>query len=176
MLLAVASEHQAALMAPTELLAEQHFASISRMLTGSRVRIELLTGAVKGPERESILSRLAAGEIDILIGTHALLTESVRFASLAVAIVDEQHRFGVHQRASLRVKAEDERSTPHLLVMTATPIPRTLTISLLGDLDVSIIAGLPPGRKPIATRVVNPEKRAEVFDFVRSRIERAKVG
>ncbi|MEZ6234851.1 MAG: ATP-dependent DNA helicase RecG [Phycisphaerales bacterium] len=174
MLMAVASEHQGALMAPTELLAEQHFASISRVLAGSRVRIELLTGAIKGDERASILARLGDGEIDILVGTHALLTEKVRFKSLAVAIVDEQHRFGVHQRAALRVKAEDERSTPHLLVMTATPIPRTLTISLLGDLDVSVIDGLPPGRQPIATRVVPPDKRAEVFDFLRTRVERGE--
>lgn len=174
MLMAVASGHQAALMAPTELLAEQHAASISRMLAGSRVRLELLTGAVKGGERESILARLAAGEIDILIGTHALLTETVRFRSLAVAIVDEQHRFGVHQRARLRVMAEDERSTPHLLVMTATPIPRTLTISLLGDLDVSVIEGLPPGRRLVATRIVHPEQRAEVFSFVRSRVDRGE--
>ena len=191
MLLAAASGHQSALMAPTELLAEQHFASISKVLgaTGgrggeggggggglveSRVKIELLTGAIKGEQRESILTRLASGQIDILIGTHALLTESVRFSSLAVAIVDEQHRFGVHQRASLRVKAEDETSTPHLLVMTATPIPRTITISLLGDLDVSVIEGMPPGRKPIATRVVPPEKRGEVFEFVRTRVERGE--
>ncbi len=209
MLMAVASKHQAALMAPTELLAEQHFASISAMLEGSDVRVELLTGNVTGQERASLLGRLERGEVDLLIGTHALLTESVRFASLAVAIIDEQHRFGVHQRARLRQKGtgtpaeraapearEDgllagaaaepaaaesaatgaaeggnDLSTPHVLVMTATPIPRTLAITLFGDLDVSTIRGLPPGRKPVRTRVVGMDKWDEVYAYVRKRLD-----
>jgi len=171
MLLAVAAEHQAALMAPTEILAEQHHESMTRMLQGSRVRIELLTGARTGPEREAILGRLEAGEIDIVIGTHALLTEHVRFKSLAVAIVDEQHRFGVHQRATMRAKTSDHRSVPHVLVMTATPIPRSLAMTLFGDLDVSVIDGLPPGRQPVRTRVVAPDKRPDVYAWVRERID-----
>lgn len=179
MLMAVASDHQATLMAPTEILAEQHFASISAMLRGSRVRAELLTGSVESDQRASILARAASGDVDILIGTHALLTESVRFASLAVAIIDEQHRFGVHQRATLRAKATGagdaaglpDNQTPHVFVMTATPIPRTLAITLFGDLDISVITGMPPGREPVATRVVGPEQRDEVYRHVRERLE-----
>ncbi|MFG0326059.1 MAG: ATP-dependent DNA helicase RecG [Phycisphaerales bacterium JB037] len=171
MLLAVAGGHQAALMAPTEILAEQHHASISEMLKGSRVRVKLLTGATPEPEAASILRALEQGNIDLLIGTHALLTERVRFRSLAVAIIDEQHRFGVHQRATLRAKSDDAGSSPHVLVMTATPIPRTLAITLFGDLDVSTITGLPPGRKPIVTRVVAPDERDAVYRFVRERVE-----
>ena len=144
MLMAVASRHQAALMAPTEILAEQHYGNISALLAGSKVRVELLTGGVPEAERASILSRLEAGEVDLLIGTHALLTESVRFSSLAVSVIDEQHRFGVGQRARLRSKASTPDVTPHVLVMTATPIPRTLAITLFGDLDISAITGLPP--------------------------------
>jgi ATP-dependent DNA helicase RecG len=174
MLLAVASEAQASLMAPTELLAEQHHASISRMLAGSRVRCELLTGTTPAAAREALLARLAAGEIDILVGTHALLTESVKFKSLAVAIIDEQHRFGVVQRAGLREKASDAASTPHVLVMTATPIPRTLAITLFGDLDVSSIKGLPPGRKPIVTRVVAGAGRGGVYEEIKARIARGQ--
>jgi len=179
MLLAVASGHQAALMAPTEILAEQHFGSLSRTLEGSKVRVALLTGAVTGPEREGLLAGLERGEVDVLVGTHALLTESVRFHSLAVAVIDEQHRFGVHQRAMLRVKGGPESrgagtaepSTPHVVVMTATPIPRTLGITLFGDLDISTIDEPPPGRTPIETRVVAPEGRAGVYALVRERLE-----
>lgn len=176
MLMAVASGHQAALMAPTSILAEQHLSSITSILRSSDVRVELLTGSVSAAERESILSRLVSGEIDILVGTHALLTEDVRFASLALAVIDEQHRFGVEQRASLRTGSTvdtdaSHRSTPHVLVMTATPIPRTLTISLLGDLDVSTIEGLPPGRKPIETKVFPSTQRDRVYANVRQRID-----
>lgn len=176
MLMAVASRHQAALMAPTEILAEQHAASIRQILSGARTNVELLTGSTTRAERASIVSRIERGEVDIVIGTHAILTESVRFASLAVAVIDEQHRFGVHQRARLRSKgstgdAANDRLTPHVLVMTATPIPRTLALTIFGDLDTSTIRGLPPGRKPIATRVVPGEKRDEVYQFVRKRID-----
>jgi ATP-dependent DNA helicase RecG len=170
MLMAVASQKQAALMAPTELLAEQHHASISRLLHGSKVRAQLLVGGLPQAERDSILTRLEAGEIDILIGTHALLTESVRFADLAVAIIDEQHRFGVHQRARLREKATDEASTPHVLVMTATPIPRTVAITLFGDLDVSTIKGLPPGRRPVRTTVVPFAHSRDAYADIFSRL------
>ncbi|VAX41953.1 ATP-dependent DNA helicase RecG, partial [hydrothermal vent metagenome] len=180
MLLAVASNHQAALMAPTELLAEQHYASITKALAGSKVRVALLTGSLVGADREVLLDQLARGEIDIIIGTHALLTETVAFHSLAVAIIDEQHRFGVHQRATLRVKGAAvvgsitqpaALSTPHVLVMTATPIPRTMGITLFGDLDISTIDGLPPGRTPVETRVVTPADFAETYAFVRARLD-----
>ncbi len=234
MLIAVANKQQAALMAPTELLAEQHFATISAMLKGSSVKIELLTGTLPERERARIQSRLASGDIDILIGTHALLTEGVRFESLAVAVIDEQHRFGVHQRAALRSKggltAENAEQAseglapqllkplpssssssssssskskskskskssslppsplsapsavnpssgdsrplaPHVIVMTATPIPRTLALTLLGDLDISVIDELPPGRTPIATRVVEPARSGEVYEYVRKRLD-----
>jgi ATP-dependent DNA helicase RecG len=180
MLMAVASKTQAAIMAPTEILADQHFASITKMLAGSEVRVELLTGAVKPAARALLLERLARGEIDLLVGTHALLTKGVRFSNLSVVIIDEQHRFGVHQRAALRSKGDDAAGAdgrvlvPHVLVMTATPIPRTLALTLFGDLDVSTIRRLPPGRKAIATRVVQPAMRAEVYRFVRSRIDRGE--
>jgi len=170
-LMAVSSGHQAAVMAPTELLAEQHFASMGRMLEGSRVRIGLLTGSLPRAERDALLASLRAGDIDLLIGTHALLTEGVEFASLAVAIIDEQHRFGVHQRAKLRANATDTSTTPHVLVMTATPIPRSVAMTLLGDLDVSTIRGLPAGRTPISTKVVEPRGRIEAYKWLARRIE-----
>ena len=171
MLMAAASECQAALVAPTEILAEQHYASISEMLAGSRVRLQLLTGATPRGEREALVADLAAGHIDVLIGTHSLLTESVKFASLAVAVIDEQHRFGVHQRASLRTRGNEPGSVAHVLVMTATPIPRSLSMTLFGDLDVSVIDGMPPGRKPVRTRVVSPMERHDVYAEVRTRLD-----
>ncbi len=174
MLLAVASEHQAAIMAPTELLAEQHFSTLTDLLAESDVRVELLTGSLSQSERSSVQKRLEAGEIDIVVGTHALLTERVGFRSLAVAVIDEQHRFGVHQRARLRAKGGDPRSAPHVLVMTATPIPRTLTLTIFGDLDVSTIRGLPPGRMPVTTKLVGFEQTDEVYDYVRTRIDRGE--
>ncbi len=176
MLLAVAAKKQSSLMAPTELLAEQHLSSISKMLQGTRVRVELLTGSTPKADRESILARLAAGDIDILIGTHALLSDPVQFHDLAVAVIDEQHRFGVRQRATLREKASDKDTTPHVIVMTATPIPRTLAITLFGDLDISTITGLPPGRRPITTRVVTGDARPEVFEELAQRIQRGEQG
>ncbi|MFG0286219.1 MAG: ATP-dependent DNA helicase RecG [Phycisphaerales bacterium JB039] len=172
MLMAVASKRQGALMAPTELLAEQHFASLSRLLEGSDVRMALLTGATATADRDSILRALEAGAIDILVGTHALITQRVRFASLAVAVIDEQHRFGVAQRAQLREKGTgDGAVTPHVLVMTATPIPRTMAIALFGDLDISTIDELPPGRTPIRSRLVPPAMWAEVYGYVRKRLD-----
>jgi len=174
MLMATATGHQAALMAPTELLAEQHYLSISGMLEGTGVRIGLLTGSVPAAERTSLLAKIESGELDILIGTHALLTESVRFHSLAVAIIDEQHRFGVHQRAHLRTHATKEGeqpTTPHVLVMTATPIPRTLGMTLFGDLDISTIDGLPPGRKPVRTSIVAPARRSDVYKRLKLRLD-----
>ncbi|MEZ6319337.1 MAG: DEAD/DEAH box helicase [Phycisphaerales bacterium] len=177
MLMAVAGGHQAALMAPTELLAEQHFASIEALLAGSQVRLALLTGSMTDADRAGVLARLREGEIDIAVGTHALLTESVEFRDLAVAVIDEQHRFGVEQRAKLRVKgmkaeASSARElarplTPHVVVMTATPIPRSIGLTLFGDLDLSVIDGMPPGRA-IETRLVPPSDRAAVYAEVRA--------
>lgn len=174
MLLATATGHQACLMAPTELLAEQHLASIRAMLADTDVEIVLLTGGLTASVRRERLERIESGEVDIVIGTHALLTESVRFRRLALAVVDEQHRFGVVQRAALRAKSEDRDEVPHLLVMTATPIPRTLSLTLFGDLDVSIIDGRPPGRTPVVTRVVGEEKRDDVYGYVAQRLARGE--
>lgn len=168
MLQAVAARHQAALMAPTELLAEQHFQSVSAMLEGSKVSLALLTGSLPAKVREARMASIAAGEIDLVIGTHALLTETVKFKSLTLAVIDEQHRFGVHQRSALRDKSSD--LVPHVLVMTATPIPRTLSLTVFGDLDVSIIHGLPPGRSPIVTRHVSERQRNEVYDWVAKKL------
>ncbi len=174
MLMAVASGHQAALMAPTELLAEQHGATIGGMLRGGRVSIEVLTGSLTVAQRRDVLARLEAGEIDLLIGTHALLTEHVRFKSLALAVIDEQHRFGVHQRATIRSKGLDDRTVPHTLVMTATPIPRTLSLTVFGDLDVSTIRGMPPGRRPVATRVRELAAADTVYRHVADRLARGE--
>lgn len=179
MLLAVAGKHQAMLMAPTEILAEQHFASISRILDGSSVRVALLTGATPKSERADTLAALLDGSLDIIIGTHALLSEGVRFKSLAVAVIDEQHRFGVSQRATLRERgtgadAAKEPTTPHVVVMTATPIPRSLGLTLFGDLDISTIRGLPPGRKPIKTVLADFQTRDDVYARVRKRIQKGE--
>ncbi len=176
MLLAVASKHQAALLAPTEILAEQHFASMSRLLGSSRVRIALLTGSTPESERTALTAKLCAGEIDLLVGTHALLSEDVKFHSLAVAIIDEQHRFGVAQRAQLRASASSGFATPHVLVMTATPIPRSLALTLFGDLDISVIRGLPPGRTPIATKLISSHDRVLAYNQLRERVERGEQG
>ncbi len=176
MLTAVASRHQAALMAPTELLAEQHTASIAQMLRGSNVRMGLLTGSLDPGARAALLERIAAGAIDLVIGTHALLTEGVAFKSLGVAVIDEQHRFGVHQRATLREKSSDAKSSPHTLVMTATPIPRTLSLTVFGDLDVSTLRGMPEGRGAITTRLVEPGQRAEAYARVRERLALGEQG
>ncbi|MCK4871682.1 MAG: ATP-dependent DNA helicase RecG [Phycisphaerales bacterium] len=173
MLLAVADRHQAVMMAPTELLAEQHHAVITHMLRGSNVRIGLLTGSLPTPQRRLLVQQCRSGEIDIVIGTHALLTGDVQFRSLALAVTDEQHRFGVEQRAQFRVKAHDRANptVPHILVMTATPIPRTLSLTLFGDLDISIISGLPPGRVPITTKLVDSSKHDEIYTYASKRIE-----
>lgn len=173
MLVAVTNRHQAALMAPTELLAEQHFASISRFLEGTSVRIALLTGGLVASERARIRDLVEMGEVDVVIGTHALLTGDVRFRALALAVVDEQHRFGVAQRAELRGKAPSGQ-TPHMLVMTATPIPRTLSLTVYGDLDVSTIRHRPKDRAPVHTRVLPESRAADAYHFVRERIDRGE--
>ena len=162
--LAAKNGRQCALMAPTELLAEQHFRSLAPLLEQASLRVGLLTGAVKGRARKELLAALAAGEVDLLIGTHALLSEGVDYADLGLVITDEQHRFGVAQRAALSAKA---RRPPHVLVLSATPIPRTLSLVIYGDLDVSVIDELPPGRTPVQTFVVGEDKRQRMYGFVR---------
>jgi ATP-dependent DNA helicase RecG len=162
MLAAIESGHQAALMAPTEILAEQHARNIKRLLAKTPFRVELLTGSVRAAEKRRLQNDLAAGEIHACIGTHALIQESVSFKQLGLAVIDEQHRFGVMQRAALRA----DGFNPDVLVMTATPIPRSLTMTIYGDLDVSIIDEMPPGRTPIETSVFGEEQRLEVKQLI----------
>ena len=167
MLIALDNGYQACIMAPTEILAEQHLNTINDFLTGMDVRVELLTGIVKGKRRNTILEDLAAGRVDILVGTHAVIEDTVRFARLGMVVVDEQHRFGVAQRAKLWSKSDNP---PHVLVMTATPIPRTLAMTLYGDLDVSVIDELPPGRKPIQTQHVYDAQLPQLYESIRRQI------
>ena len=167
MLIAVDNGFQACIMAPTEILAEQHLATVQEFLKGVNVKVELLTGIVKGKKRKEVLEQLATGEIDILVGTHALIEETVQFKNLGLAVVDEQHRFGVAQRAKLWAKNENP---PHILVMTATPIPRTLAMTIYGDLDVSVIDELPPGRKPIQTLHKYDNQTTSLFNGIRQQI------
>lgn len=167
MLLAVDNHCQACMMAPTEILATQHYATVMEFLKDMDIRVALLTGSTKKKERNTILPAIASGEIQIIIGTHALIEETVVFSSLGLAIIDEQHRFGVEQRSRLWKK---NAIVPHVLVMTATPIPRTLAMTLYGDLDVSVIDELPPGRKPIQTMHRYDNKKAQLYDFLRKEI------
>src|SRR5207253_3206209 len=161
MLAAVESGAQAALLAPTEILARQHHATLFSQLDSIGVRVAILTGREKGRARETVLMGLADGSIDILVGTQAIFQEKVAYKSLGLAVIDEQHRFGVSQRLLLSSKAEHP---PHLLVMTATPIPRTLTLTQYGEMDVSRIDEMPPGRTPVETRVISDERLTEVID------------
>lgn len=167
MLIAVDNGFQACLMAPTEILAEQHLATVLQMLRGTGVKAELLTGIVKGKRRTDVLQRLASGELHILVGTHALIEDTVQFANLGLAVVDEQHRFGVKQRAKLWAKNDNP---PHVLVMTATPIPRTLAMTIYGDLDVSVIDELPPGRKPIQTLHKYDNQTTSLYAGIRQQV------
>jgi ATP-dependent DNA helicase RecG len=170
MLRAVESGHQAALMAPTETLAEQHFQTLERLLTGGGLpSAALLTGSTSAAPRRDALGHLANGQLELVVGTHALIEEDVEFARLALAVVDEQHRFGVRQRAALDAKGPGG-AAPHALHMTATPIPRTLSLTAYGDLDVTALHELPAGRKPVRTWVVGEEKRAGAYEFIRERL------
>jgi ATP-dependent DNA helicase RecG len=170
LLTAVEAGYQAAVMAPTEILAEQHLLTLRQWLPPLDVPVELLTSAVKGRERQALLDGVKSGEIPCLVGTHALVQEGVEFRRLGLAVADEQHRFGVVQRATLRGKGDN----PHVLVMTATPIPRTLALTLYGDLDVSVIDEMPPGRQPIVT-VARPEgTRAQIYVFLRQQIKEGR--
>jgi ATP-dependent DNA helicase RecG len=171
MLLAIDNGYQACMMAPTEILANQHLVTIKEFLQNMNVRVELLTGSTTKKKRETLLSDLASGKIDILVGTHALIENTVVFKSLGMAVIDEQHRFGVEQRSKLWVK---NRTLPHVLIMTATPIPRTLAMTLYGDLDVSVIDELPPGRKPVKTVHRYDAKKAEVFEFLRAEVDKGR--
>jgi ATP-dependent DNA helicase RecG len=172
LLVAVANKHQAALMAPTEVLARQHALTLDRYLAHSRVRRLLLTGALTSAERREALRALAAGDIDLVVGTQALVQEDVCFARLGLVVIDEQHRFGVHQRARFRRLGVD----PHYLVMTATPIPRTIALSVFGDLDVSIVRQLPPGRQSVATRWEPAGEHEKVFARLREALTRGRQG
>lgn len=171
MLIALDNGFQACMMAPTEILAAQHYETIKQFLFGMNVRVELLMGSVKGKKREEILKGLLTGEVQILIGTHAVLEDTVNFASLGMVVIDEQHRFGVAQRAKLWAK---NTRPPHVLVMTATPIPRTLAMTLYGDLDVSVIDELPPGRKPIQTIHQFDNRRASLYSGIRKQINEGR--
>ena len=168
MLLAVSNGQQAALMAPTELLAEQHLATLCTLLQPLNLDVALLTGTVKGRSRQKLLQRIADGEVPVLVGTHALLYENVQFHGLGMIVVDEQHRFGVMQRAGLRQKG----LRPDVLVMTATPIPRTLAMTLYGDLDLSVLDELPPGRLPVKTVLLSEKRREHAYDVVRREIDK----
>ena len=167
---AVKSGFQAAMMAPTELLAKQHFASLKRDFEPFGVKVGLLSGSLSAKERKAVLESLKSGETDILVGTHALIQSDVRFANLGLVITDEQHRFGVNQRELLSAKGRN----PDILVMTATPIPRTLAVILYGDMDISVIDGMPRGRKPIKTFARKESARGKVYDFVHEQVKQGR--
>ena len=170
-LIALDNGFQACIMAPTEILAEQHYVTFQNLLSGMPVRVELLTGTVKGKRRQAVLDGLKDGEVRILVGTHAVLEDTVLFKSLGMVVIDEQHRFGVAQRARLWAK---NSNPPHVLVMTATPIPRTLAMTLYGDLDVSVIDELPPGRKPIQTVHQFDNRRESLYRGLRSQLNEGR--
>lgn len=171
MLLAMDNGFQACMMAPTEILAQQHYQSVRDLLEPMQIPVALLTGSIKGKERKEILKGLADGDISIVVGTHALIEDTVQFKNLGLAVIDEQHRFGVGQRARLWQK---NKLAPHVLVMTATPIPRTLAMTLYGDLDVSVIDELPPGRQEIKTVHRNEMRRANVMGFIKSEVDKGR--
>lgn len=170
MLVCVANGWQAALMAPTEILARQHSATLAKLLEGGRVKHRLLVGGQRDSERKQTLAELASGDLDLVIGTHAVVQDGVEFAKLGLAVIDEQHKFGVRQRAALR----RGDSSPHYLVMTATPIPRTMTMTQFGDLDVSILSEMPSGRQPVSTYVVTPSLRERWWKFVREKLHEGR--
>ena len=170
MLAAVAHGHQGVLVAPTEILAQQHLKTVESILHGSKVRVALYTGTLRAADRATVLAGMESGGFDIVVGTHAVLTKEVRFKSLAIAVIDEQHRFGVEQRAAIRAKGTGGAAVPHTLVMTATPIPRTLALSFFGDLDMTSLKGRLPGRTAPTTRVVPSEKARDVYSWVSMKV------
>ena len=171
MLISKDNGFQSCLMAPTEILATQHFATFKEMLANMDVKIALLTGSTKKKAREKLHKKLLSGKIDILIGTHALIEDTVNFNNLGFVVIDEQHRFGVAQRAKLWTKND---RPPHILVMTATPIPRTLAMTVYGDLDVSVIDELPPDRKPVITAHRFEQRRGSLYQFLRNEIRKGR--
>ncbi|MBO5601264.1 MAG: ATP-dependent DNA helicase RecG, partial [Prevotella sp.] len=171
MLIALDNQYQACIMAPTEILAEQHLATIREFLKGMDIRVELLTGIVKGKRRQQVLDGVLSGSVQILVGTHAIIEDTVQFNRLGMVVIDEQHRFGVAQRAKLWSKSANP---PHILVMTATPIPRTLAMTLYGDLDVSVIDELPPGRKPVVTVHQYDNRIASLYDGIRKQVRQGR--
>jgi ATP-dependent DNA helicase RecG len=180
MVTAVANGAQAAMMAPTEILAEQHYQGLARLLAPLGINVRLLTGSTSAGEREQIYAGLADGSVQLIIGTHALIQDNVQFHRLGLAVIDEQHRFGVDQRAALRDKGnpanngQGEARNPHLLVMSATPIPRSLALSMYGDLDLSILDEMPPGRQEIRTRWIRPSERERAYAFVRGQVQQGR--
>jgi ATP-dependent DNA helicase RecG len=170
MVIAIENGYQTALMAPTEILAEQHARNIRRWLASTTYRVELLTGSLRAKEKREIQDAIAAGDVDLLAGTHALIQEAVQFKKLGLVVIDEQHRFGVMQRAEIRRRGMN----PDVLVMTATPIPRSLAMTVYGDLEVSVIDEMPPGRTPIATHVRGDDRRAKIYDFIREQIKKGR--
>lgn len=172
MLLAVAHQTQSALMAPTEILARQHWQTLQKLLAGSQVRMATLTGGMAAKERNDLLLRIAAGEVDLVVGTHAVLHEDVQFRNLGLVVIDEQHKFGVRQRATLRSAGP----APHYLVMTATPIPRTVTLALFGDLELSTLRDSPPGRQKVRTYLVTEADRERWWDFFRGKLREGRQG
>jgi len=170
MLVAIAGGQQAALMAPTEILARQHAETLAKLLTASSIRFAVLAGGTSKPEREKLLEQIAAGEIDVLFGTHAIIQDDVKFKQLGLVVIDEQHKFGVRQRAALR----QEKHSPHYLVMTATPIPRTVTMTLFGDLDISTIKEMPTGRQQVNTYLVEQDQEERWWAFVRDRLREGR--
>ena len=173
MLLALDNGYQACMMAPTEILANQHYETIKELLFGMDIRVELLTGSIKGKRREAILTGLLTGDVKILIGTHAVIEDTVNFSSLGFVVIDEQHRFGVEQRLALTRLMPDGRR-PHLLMLSATPIPRTLAMSYFADIDVSVIDELPPGRTPVATKLVRLDRRDAVLAVVNDTVSKGR--
>ncbi|MBI3462481.1 MAG: DEAD/DEAH box helicase, partial [Planctomycetes bacterium] len=170
LLLAVAHGYQAVLMAPTEVLAQQHWQTLEQYLSHSRVRRQLLTGALGSAKRAEVLERIRTGEIDLVVGTQAVVQKDVEFHRLGLVVIDEQHKFGVRQRAQFRRMSLD----PHYLVMTATPIPRTLCMTAFGDLDLSTIRDLPPGRQKTRTYLVEPADRPRCWEFVRRKLREGR--
>ena len=170
MMVSIAHGYQSVLMAPTEVLARQHFQTLSRLLEKSRVRCALLTGAQTGRQREELLAQIESGEVDLVIGTQAIVLSGCQFTRLGLVVIDEQHKFGVRQRSALRQAGLD----PHYLVMTATPIPRSVTMAFFGDLDVSLMRGMPPGRQPVHTYLVTDDKQSRWWDFVRKKLDEGR--
>ncbi|MCA9031611.1 MAG: ATP-dependent DNA helicase RecG [Planctomycetaceae bacterium] len=171
MLVAVAHGWQAVMMAPTELLAQQHWQTVEQALAGSRVKRALLTGSLSAAERRKTLEQINSGEIDLVVGTQAVIQDAVKFPKLGVAVIDEQHKFGVHQRAQIRKHGDVD---PHYLIMTATPIPRTVALTVFGDLDTSIIKQMPPGRKPVTTKRVDEKYRQRTYEYVRDEVRKGR--